>query len=239
MKSVHWHTLHINQGIASFAQERIFLDEQMRFSNKIAIYNELTALKIIQGSISIDRLLEAIEYILNKHKISKTRATVNNPTIARLLLPYNHLFGIRRPCSGTDYYETFNRNNITLVDLRNKTYEIDDIVLALGFDAFTSALLNIDIHGRSGKPLREKWKKGWRTYLGLMIADFPNLFTISGSDAPSDLANMVSHIEQHVKWITKCLEYLRTDHINIIEPTLDSENTWVKHVNDVVEDTLF
>ncbi|CAF4234467.1 unnamed protein product, partial [Adineta steineri] len=78
MKSVHWHTLHINQGIASFAQERIFLDEQMRFSNKIAIYNELTALKIIQGSISIDRLLEAIEYILNKHKILRTFLTFNN-----------------------------------------------------------------------------------------------------------------------------------------------------------------
>ncbi|CAF4312519.1 unnamed protein product, partial [Adineta steineri] len=78
MKSVHWHTLHINQGIASFAQERMFLDEQMRFSSKIAIYNELTALKIIQGSISIGRLLEAIEYILNKHKILRTFLTFNN-----------------------------------------------------------------------------------------------------------------------------------------------------------------
>ncbi|CAF1209771.1 unnamed protein product [Adineta steineri] len=185
---------------------------------------------------------------------SKIRATVNDPTIARLLLPYNHLFGIRRPCGGTGYYETFNRNNITLVDLRyrvvdeiqttgvrvgNKTYEVDDIVLALGFDAFTSALFNIDIHGQSGKTIQEKWEKGWRTNLALMIADLLNLFTISGRGAPSDLTNMVPHIEQHVKWITKCLEYLRTHHINMIEPTLEAENTWVKHVNDVVENTPF
>jgi cyclohexanone monooxygenase len=112
-------------------------------------------------------------------------------------------------------------------------------VLALGFDAFTGALLNIDIRGRSGKTLREKWTEGSRTYLGLMIADFPNLFTITGPGSPSDLANMVPHIEEHVKWITKCLEYLRTNHINMIEPTVEAEDAWVKHVNDVVEDTLF
>jgi cyclohexanone monooxygenase len=185
---------------------------------------------------------------------SKIRATVKNPAIARILLPYDHLFGIRRPCRITDYYETFNRDNITLVDLRyrgideiqstairvgNKIYEVDDIVLALGFDAFTGALLNIDIRGRSGKTLREKWTEGSRTYLGLMIADFPNLFTITGPGSPSDLANMVPHIEEHVKWITKCLEYLRTHHINMIEPTVEAEDAWVKHVNDVVEDTLF
>ncbi|CAF1309841.1 unnamed protein product [Adineta steineri] len=185
---------------------------------------------------------------------SEIRATVNDPTIARLLLPYNHLFGIRRPCSGTDYYETFNDDNITLVDLRcrgideiqtigvrvgNKTYEVDDIVLALGFDAFTGALLNIDIHGRSSKALREKWEKGCSTNLGLMIADFPNLFTISGPGASSDLANMIPHIEQHVKWITKCLECLRTHDINIMEPSLEKDNTWVKHVDDVIENTLF
>ncbi|CAF4069106.1 unnamed protein product [Adineta steineri] len=196
---------------------------------------------------------EANETVSNFIK-SKIRATVNDPTIAKLLSPNNHLFGIRRPCSGTDYYETFNRDNVTLVDLRyrgideiqttgvrvgNKIHEVDDIVLALGFDAFTGALLNMDIHGRSGKTLREKWKKGWRTYLGLMIADFPNLFTISGPGAPSDLANMVPHIEQHVRWITKCLEYLRAHHIKTIEPTLEAENTWFEHVNDVVETTLF
>ncbi|CAF3976127.1 unnamed protein product [Adineta steineri] len=161
---------------------------------------------------------------------------------------------IKRPCSGTDYYETFNRDNITLVNLRykgideiqtigvrvgSKTYEVNDIVLALGFDAFTSALFNIDIHGRSSKTPREKWKKGWRTYIGLMIADFPNLFTISGPGAPSDLANMVPHIEQHIKWITKRLQYLRMHHIKMREPTLKAENTCVNHVNDVVETTLF
>ncbi|CAF1241753.1 unnamed protein product [Adineta steineri] len=192
---------------------------------------------------------EANETVSNFIK-SKIRATVNDPTTTRLLLPYNYLFGIRRPCSGTDYYETFNRDNITLVDLRyrsideiqtigvrvgNKTYKVDDIVLALGFDVCTGALLSIDIYGRSGKTLRGKWKKGWRTYLGLMIADCPNLFTISGPGAPSDLANMAPYIGQHVKWITKCLEYLRTHDINIIEPSLEEENTWVKHVNDVVE----
>ncbi|UJR18779.1 hypothetical protein I4U23_005685 [Adineta vaga] len=196
---------------------------------------------------------EANDTVANFIK-SKIRTIVKDPITARLLLPYNHLFGIKRLCRGTDYYETFNRDNVTLVDLRyrgiseiqatavrvgNKTYEIDDIVLALGFDAFTGALLNIDIRGRSGKTLQEKWTEGWRTYLGLMIADFPNIFTITGPGSPSDLANMVPHIEEHVKWITKCLVYLRTHQINMIEPTLEEEAAWVKHVTDVMENTLF
>ncbi|UJR18568.1 hypothetical protein I4U23_005475 [Adineta vaga] len=185
---------------------------------------------------------------------SKIRATVKNPATARLMLPYDHLFGIKRPCSDIQYYETFNRDNITLVDLRyrgiseiqptairvgNKSYQVDDIVLALGFDAFTGALLNIDIRGHSGKTLREKWINGWRTYLGLMIADFPNLFTITGPGSPSDLANMVPHIEEHVKWITKCLQYLQKHNIKTIDPTIEAEDAWIKHVNDVAESTLF
>jgi cation diffusion facilitator CzcD-associated flavoprotein CzcO len=185
---------------------------------------------------------------------SKISASVKNPTTAKALLPYDHLFGIRRPCSGIDYYETFNRDNVTLVDVRytgiseiqptairvrTKTYEVDDIVLALGFDAFTGAMLNIDIRGRSGTTIKEKWAKGARTYLGLMMANFPNLFMITGPGSPSDLANMVPHIEEHVKWITECLKYLQKHNIKAIEPTVEAETSWMEHLNFVVETTLF
>jgi cyclohexanone monooxygenase len=184
---------------------------------------------------------------------SKIRQIVKNPTVAETLLPYNHPFGAKRVCSDNGYLESYNRDNVTLVDLRNanideitptgiqvkdKSYDVDDIVLALGFDAFTGALLKIDIRGRSGLTIQEKWLERPRTYLGLMIADFPNLFLITGPGSPSDLINMIPHIEQHVNWITRCLDYMRTNHIHIIEPTAEAEDAWVKHVDEVSHRTI-
>ncbi|CAF3729806.1 unnamed protein product [Rotaria sp. Silwood1] len=137
---------------------------------------------------------------------AKIRTVIKDPAVVEALLPYHYPFGAKRLCVDTHYFETFNRDNVTLVDLRNgsideitpaglrikeKIYEVDSIVFATGYDAMTGALLNIDIRGRSGMTLREKWRDGPLTYLGIMIANFPNLFTITGPGSPSVLANMV------------------------------------------------
>ncbi|HLL51321.1 MAG TPA: NAD(P)/FAD-dependent oxidoreductase, partial [Thermomicrobiales bacterium] len=147
---------------------------------------------------------------------AKIHAIVRDPAVAEALVPKDYPLGTKRICVDTDYYDTFNRDNVTLVDLRSEPieaitprgvrtraaeYEFDSIVFATGFDAMTGALLNIDIRGRGGITLREKWADGPRTYLGIAIAGFPNLFTITGPGSPSVLSNMMVSIEQHVDWI--------------------------------------
>jgi len=157
-------------------------------------------------------------------------------------------------CVDTDYYATFNRDNVTLVDLRqapiqaitargvrtrDAEYELDSIVFATGFDAMTGALLKIDIRGRGGRALREKWAEGPRTYLGIAIAGFPNLFTITGPGSPSVLSNMIVSIEQHADWIAGCLAHLRAHGRDAIEATVEAEDAWVAHVNHVGDATLY
>ncbi|CAF4605592.1 unnamed protein product [Rotaria sp. Silwood2] len=191
----------------------------------------------------------AAEFVRNK-----IREIVKNPEVAEALVPQNYPIGTKRLCVDRNYFQTFNRSNVTLVDLRKgsideitpsgirikeKIYEVNDIVLATGFDAMTGTLLKIDIRGRSGKSLREKWSEGPRTYLGLMMTDFPNLFIITGPGSPSVLSNMPRAIEQHVDWITECLNYLRTHCYDTIEPQLEAENAWILHVNEVANSTLF
>ncbi|HMD74687.1 MAG TPA: cyclohexanone monooxygenase, partial [Steroidobacteraceae bacterium] len=159
--------------------------------------------------------------------------------------------------SGTSvggYYDTFNRDNVTLINLRetpieaitprglrtrDAEYALDAIVFAIGFDAMTGALLNIDIRGRRGESLREKWAAGPRTYLGLAIAGFPNLFTITGPGSPSVLSNMIVSIEQHVDWIADCIASLREHGRACIEVTPEAEEAWVAHVNEVGHATLY
>jgi cyclohexanone monooxygenase len=185
---------------------------------------------------------------------SKIRATVKNPTVAELLLPYDHAIGTKRICVDTGYYETYNRDNVTLVNLRqenieeitpiglqtkNKNYEVDSIVFATGFDAMTGALCSINIRGRSGYTLKEKWSEGPRTYLGIMSANFPNLFIITGPGSPSVLSNMVLSIEQHVEWIGECLNYLQKHNFDSIEPIIQAENAWMNYVSEVANATLF
>ncbi|CAF3762650.1 unnamed protein product [Rotaria sp. Silwood1] len=185
---------------------------------------------------------------------NKIRQVVKDPAVADSLSPSGYAIGAKRLCVDTNYYQTFNRDNVTLVDLRNgsideitetgirikdKIYEVDNIVFATGFDAMTGPLLKIDIRGRSGKKLRDKWAEGPRSYLGIMIADFPNLFTITGPGSPSVLSNMISSIEQHVDWIAECLNYIRVHNYNTIEPTLEAENAWINHVNEVSNMTLY
>ena len=154
----------------------------------------------------------------------KIRSIVRDPAVAEILCPTGYPLGTKRLCVDTGYYATFNRDNVTLVDVSRAPieaitpkgvrtggleYAVDDLVFGTGFDAMTGALLRIDIRGRSGRPLREAWAAGPRTYLGLAIAGFPNLFAITGPGSPSVLSNMIVSIEQHVDWIADCLIYLR------------------------------
>ena len=185
---------------------------------------------------------------------SKIRETVKDPQVAEKLLPQGYPIGAKRLAQDDSYYETFNRDNVTLVDIRgapieritpagirttDEEYELDMIVFATGFDALTGALLNIDVRGAGGVSLREKWAHGPRTYLGLATAGFPNLFIVTGPGSPSVLSNMVTSIEQHVDWITDCISYLRDHDVERIEATVEAEDAWVAHVAEVGDMTLF
>jgi cyclohexanone monooxygenase len=184
----------------------------------------------------------------------KIRAMVKDPAKAELLAPKDHPIGTKRICVDTDYYLTYNRPNVSLVNVRgapiqaitpnglragDQEYEFDAIVFATGFDAMTGALTRINISGRGGETLAAKWEAGPRTYLGLMTAGFPNLFMITGPGSPSVLSNMIVSIEQHVDWIADCLDDLKSRQLDCIEPTLAAENAWVEHVNQVADTTLY
>jgi cyclohexanone monooxygenase len=185
---------------------------------------------------------------------SKIQGIIRDPAVAEALMPKSYPIGTKRLCVDTGYYATFNRDNVTLIDLRatpieeitpagvrtsGGEYELDSLVFATGFDAMTGALSNINIRGRAGIALKQKWTEGPRTYLGLMMAGFPNLFMITGPGSPSVLSNMVVSIEQHVDWIADCLAYLREHRLAAMEATLDAENAWVSHVSEVGHQTLF
>ena len=183
---------------------------------------------------------------------SKIREIVRDPALAEKLTP-RYVIGCKRLCVDTDYYDTYNRPNVTLVDVSKSPieaitpagvkvngteYAIDSLVLATGFDAMTGALTRIDIRGSNGQALREKWSGGPRTYLGLMTAGFPNLFTITGPGSPSVLTNMLPSIEQHVDWITECIGYMRKHGKQRIDATTAAEEGWVAHVNEVAGTNL-
>jgi cyclohexanone monooxygenase len=184
----------------------------------------------------------------------KIRSIVKDPEVAELLCPFDHPLGTKRICVDTDYYETFNRDNVKLVDVRrapieeinerglrtrDASYEFDVLVYATGFDAMTGPLLRIDIRGRGGESLAQKWEAGPKTYLGLSMVGFPNLFTITGPGSPSVLSNMIASIEQHVDWIADCLAHLREEGYATMEAEAEAEEAWVKHVNEVADMTLF
>ncbi len=184
----------------------------------------------------------------------RIRERVHDPEVAEILCPRDHPFGTKRLCVDTDYYETFNRDNVTLVDLRRTPIsnigrravvtsaaelELDALVLATGFDAMTGALTSIDIRGPGGVSLEDEWEGGARSYLGLAVAGFPNLFTVTGPGSPSVLANMMVAIEQHVQWIVGCLSHLREHGIERIEARAEAQQAWVEHVNESAERTLY
>jgi len=183
---------------------------------------------------------------------AKIRSIVKDPEVAELLCPQG-IVGCKRLCVDTNYYDTYNRDNVSLVDVSQapierltekglitggQEHEFDIIIFATGFDAMTGTLLKIDIRGRDGLTLQEKWEAGPLTYLGLTISGFPNLFTISGPGSPSVLSNMIVTIEQHVNWIMDCIDYLKVQDLHTIEAEEASETNWVKFGNDLANETL-
>ena len=184
----------------------------------------------------------------------KIAEIVRDPETAKLLQPNNHPIGSKRICIDSDYFAAFNRPNVTLVDIKSspieeitanavrtggKDYEVDALVLATGFDAMTGSVAKIDIRGRQGQTLNQKWAAGPRTYLGVMSAGFPNLFIITGPGSPSVLSNMIVSIEQHVDWIADCIGYMRDRDLVAMEAKKDAEDNWVDHVNEVAHGTLY
>jgi cyclohexanone monooxygenase len=184
----------------------------------------------------------------------RIRSIVRDPATAELLAPKDYPIGTKRICIDSGYFETFNRDNVALVDVGDtpieritprgliadgRSFEFDAIVFATGFDAMTGTLFKVDIQGRGGATLRRKWAAGPRAYLGLMTRDFPNLFMITGPGSPSVLSNMMVSIEQHVDWVTESLVHMRARNLAVMEPALEAEDDWVEHVNVVAHKTLF
>jgi cation diffusion facilitator CzcD-associated flavoprotein CzcO len=184
---------------------------------------------------------------------SKISERVNDPALTEKLVPTAPI-GCKRLCVDTDYYEIYNRDHVQLVDL-NETpiteisgnrvvtgdhhYEVDALVLATGFDAMTGAVMNIDIRGKQGVMLQEKWAAGPKAYLGLATAGFPNLFLVTGPGSPSVLSNMLPSIEQHVEWISDCIQYMNEHQHRTIDPQPSAENEWVEHVNEVAGASVY
>ena len=183
----------------------------------------------------------------------KIREQVRNPALADKLVPQT-VVGCKRLCVDTDYYATYNRNNVSLIDVNEqpiqrmtpggiqtteREYEFDAVVFATGFDAMTGALMNIDIVGRDATPLREAWAEGPKTYLGLGTVGFPNLFIVTGPGSPSVLTNMLPSIEHHVEWISDCIEYVNANHYRAIEAQPQAQQDWVAHVNEVGDASVY
>ncbi len=182
------------------------------------------------------------------------RKVVKDPQVAERLIPRSHPIATKRPPLDDDYYETFNRANVTLVDIAANpithftehaaytaqgAYALDSLVLATGFDAMTGALMRIAIRGRGGQTLQDKWAAGASSYLGLGIAGFPNLFTVTGPFSPSVVANMPTGVEHHVDWIAECLAHMREHGLTTIEASEAAEQQWVAHATEVADATLY
>jgi cyclohexanone monooxygenase len=181
------------------------------------------------------------------------RAVVKDPQVAETLSPQHHI-GTKRTCVDTGYYQIYNQPNVHLVDLRSdpilridadaivtehQRIDVDIIIFAIGFDAITGAMSDIDIRGVDGTTLAQAWGNGPVGYLGVQIAGFPNLFTITGPGSPSVLSNMVISIEQHVDWIAAALEHLRGSGLSRIEASAQAQTDWMAHVVDLANQTLY
>ncbi|SOC40662.1 flavin-containing monooxygenase [Ureibacillus acetophenoni] len=194
-------------------------------------------------------------FVVSQYVRDKIDEIVEDEETAKALHP-DYYINTKRLIIGTNYYEIFNRENVNLVtlkdnpivritengvELQNGTIECDAIVFATGYDSMTGSILRMDIRGRDGQPLKEKWEDGKavKTYLGLSVQNFPNFFMITGPQSPSVLTNMPSAIEQHVDWIDRCIEYLEENNIQLIEANEESEIEWAKHCDDIADQTLF
>jgi cyclohexanone monooxygenase len=201
--------------------------------------------------LMLDRESNAMAVDYTRRRIAEI---VDDPEVAAKLTPSTYPFGAKRVCLDTGYYATYNRPNVTLVDLQETPIEaiiptgvrttagdhdLDALVFATGFDAMTGALLAPDIRGVGGQTLRDAWVAGPRTYLGLATAGFPNLFMITGPGSPSVLTNMLVSIEQHVEWVADCIAAMDTDGWATIEADRPAQDEWVDHVNELASYTLF
>jgi cation diffusion facilitator CzcD-associated flavoprotein CzcO len=183
------------------------------------------------------------------------QTVIDDPDVAEKLGPRGYPLGCKRPILDTGYFETFNRPNVTLIDLHQGGIEmitatdictqqgdiaVDVIVLATGFDAMTGALDRIRITGSDGRLLRDEWaESGARTMLGLLASGFPNLFMITGPGSPSVVSNMAPGIEQHVEWIADCLAYQRRQGLRTIDPTRQAQDAWVAEVDRAAAGTMY
>ena len=184
---------------------------------------------------------------------ARIRSVVTDPATADALADIDHPYSAKRPPIDTNYFETFNRPNVSLVNLRKDPIEritpagvrtktgehpLDIIVFATGFDALTGPLLRMDIRGRGGRSLRDDWKAGPQTYLGLQVPGYPNFFTITGPGSPSVLTNMPVAIEQHVEWITDCIGHMRRNGLAMVEPSAEAAREWGERVQAAAKATL-
>lgn len=198
---------------------------------------------------------EEVNEVVAQFIRSKIRERVDDPDVAEKLVPTDHPYAAKRPpMNYNGYYRTYNRDDVRLVDVREapieeltptgictsgEDYDLDSIIFATGFDAMTGTLLEMDIKGRDGVRLEERWEDGPRTYLGLTVSGFPNMFTVTGPQSPSVLTNMPVSIEYHVEWISDCIEYVLAGGERFVEPTADAEAEWVAHTNEVARETLW
>jgi cyclohexanone monooxygenase len=184
----------------------------------------------------------------------KIRCVVKDPAVTEKLIPRYNPFGTKRLCLDTNYYQTFNRDNVELVDLREtpiicitkagiktsrREYSFDLIVFATGFDAITGPLLALGITGTGGVKLNEVWKDGPQSYLGLMVSGFPNLFTVNGPSSPGVLANMLQSIEHHIDLIAGCIAHMENNGIARVDADETAQVAWAQEVADLAETTLF
>lgn len=184
----------------------------------------------------------------------RIKEIVKDPETAAKLLPNDHPIGTKRICLDSGYYETYNRDNVSLVDVRSApieeitetglrttedTFELDAIIFATGFDAMTGAILEMDVRTSDGLAMKDKWKDGPKTYLGIMVSGFPNMFVITGPGSPGVKSQMILSIEQHTDWITDCIRNMRDKNLNRAEAAPEAEEKWVEHVNEVANSTLY
>lgn len=184
----------------------------------------------------------------------KIRETVKDPAVAEELVPTDHPIAAKRLCCDSGYYETFNKEHVTLVNVRKNpirrirrngielqdgtVHEVDMIVYALGYDALSGALLNIDVRGRNGESLADAWADGPTSYLGIAVHGFPNMFTVTGPGSPSVLAVMSVAIEQHIEWIDECIAYMEQRGLTSIEADGVAQKEWTALVEEIIQGTV-
>ena len=209
--------------------------------------------RFVLGTFQDIRVDKAANDTIAEYVRAQIRRRVSDPAIAEKLTPTTYPFGTKRPPFETNYYETFNRSNVTLVDVADAPivavtesgisttlaeHDFDIIVLATGFDAMTGPLLSMGVVGRAGQKLSDKWADGPHTYLGLTVNGFPNLFLLTGPQSPSVLYNVPLAIEDHVDFTAAAIRYLEQNGLDTIEPTLEAEAGWVVHANEIAQSTL-